>query len=86
MGMKHAIMELFPDKKVYGVGTHPSYLPSFIEEADQISDEVIENSLAVVVDVSDSYRVEDQRFLKPRRLFVSIIILNLLKLIFLSIE
>lgn len=68
MGMKHAIMELFPDKKVYGVGTHPSYLPSFIEEADQISDEVIENSLAVVVDVSDSYRVEDQRFLKAKKI------------------
>ena len=68
MGMKHAIMELFPDKKIYGVGTHPSYLPSFIEEADRIGDEVIENSLAVVVDVSDSYRVEDQRFLKAKKI------------------
>lgn len=61
MGMKHAIKEIFPDKKVYGVGTHPSYLPRFVEKADEVSDETIKNSLAVMVDLSDLDRVEDQR-------------------------
>lgn len=68
MGMKHAIMELFPGKKVYGVGTHPSFLPRFIEPADDISDDVIEKSLAVMVDLSDLDRVEDQRILKARKI------------------
>lgn len=68
MGMKHAIMELFPGKKVYGVGTHPKYLPKFIEPADEVDDEVIENSLAVMLDLSDLDRVEDQRILKAKKI------------------
>lgn len=68
MGMKHAINELFPDKKVYGVGTHPKFLPRFIEPADEVDDDVIENSLAVILDLSDLDRVEDQRILKAKKI------------------
>lgn len=61
MGMKEAIKCLFPKKEVYALGTHPEYLPSFIEPSDDVSDEIIKNSLAVLLDLSDFDRVEDQR-------------------------
>ena len=60
LGMKKALLTLFPDKKVYGVGTRPSNL-KFIEPSDDVSDDVIRNSLAVMVDLSGMARVEDQR-------------------------
>lgn len=60
LGMKSALKEMFPNKKVYALGTHPSYLPK-VEESDVIEDSVIEESLALMVDLSDLDRVEDQR-------------------------
>lgn len=61
MGMKHALKTLFPQKKIFAVGTHPTYLPRFIEPSDIVDDETIQNSLALMVDLSDLDRVEDQR-------------------------
>lgn len=61
MGLKMALKEIYPNKKVYGLGSHPSYLPSFIEDSDIICDEVISSSLAILVDLSDLNRVEDNR-------------------------
>lgn len=68
MGLKKELQYLFPNKKIYGVGTHPSYLPSMIEKSDDVLDEVIENSLAIMVDLSDLDRVEDQRILKAKEI------------------
>lgn len=68
MGLKKELQYLFPDKKVYGVGTHPSYLPTWIERSDEVEDDVIENSLAIMVDLSDLDRVEDQRILKAKEI------------------
>lgn len=61
MGLRAQLRQLFPNKKIYGVGTHPKYLPSYLEESDDVSDEIIKNSLAIMVDLSDLERVEDQR-------------------------
>lgn len=61
MGLKHALEEIYPEKRIYGVGTHPAYLPTFIEESDPVDDKTIAESLAVLVDLSDLARVEDQR-------------------------
>lgn len=61
-GLKAALRSYFPEKKIYGVGTIPKYLPiDYIGEHDQVDDEFIKNSLAVMVDLSDLDRVEDQR-------------------------
>lgn len=61
-GLKAALCAYFPEKRIYGVGTIPSYLPtSFIEPGDEVSDGVVKDSLAVMVDLSDLDRVEDQR-------------------------
>jgi len=61
MGMKKVLISLFPDKKVYALGSHPRYLPSFIEPSDVVDDQVISESLALMVDLSDLNRVEDSR-------------------------
>ncbi len=62
IGFKEAIKATFPDKKVYAVGTG---LPRFFEilsPMDIIEDEVIKNSLALVLDVANFERIEDQRY------------------------
>lgn len=66
LGLKEAIKATFPDKQVYALG---SGLPTFFERLaplDEVSDEVIEKSLAIVLDVANVERVEDQRFLKAK--------------------
>lgn len=60
LGLRNALRVLYPDKKVYGVGSRPSFL-KFIEESDDVSLETIKNSLCVMVDLSGMDRVEDQR-------------------------
>lgn len=68
MGLRSELRYLYPKKKIYGVGTHPSYLPKFVEPADDVSDDVIASSLAIMVDLSDLERVEDQRILKAKEI------------------
>ena len=69
IGLKEAIKSTFPTKQVFAVG---SGLPRFFDllgGMDQVSDEVIRNSLALVVDVANAPRVEDQRFLLAPTIF-----------------
>lgn len=61
MGMREAIKDLFPGKKAYAVGTHPCFLPSFVAPSDEVDEAIVSSSLAVMVDLSDLDRVEDQR-------------------------
>ena len=61
MGMKYALLDYFPDKKVYALGTHPAYLGRDLDPSDEVTDETIASSLALLVDLSDLKRVEDQR-------------------------
>lgn len=68
LGLKHALRELFPQKKVYGVGTHPSYLPEGLEKADEVDDGTVASSLAILVDLSDLARIEDQRILTAKEI------------------
>lgn len=62
LGLKNAILSVFKDKKVYALGSGYSRLFELMGELDQVDDEVIKNSLAIVVDTSNQDRVEDQRF------------------------
>lgn len=68
MGLKEELNFLFPDKKVYAVGTHPSYLPSFVKPSDEVDDTTIKSSLAIMVDLSDLDRVEDRRILDAKEI------------------
>lgn len=60
LGLRNALRVLFPSKKIYGVGSRPKFL-SFIENSDEVTEEMIKSSLCVLVDLSDMKRVEDQR-------------------------
>ena len=59
--LKQFIKENFPDKEVYVTGSGFSKALPYFGEMDIVSDEIISNSLGIVVDVSDLERIEDQR-------------------------
>ena len=61
MGLKEAILTNFPDKKVYCVGTGMPIFFDFIGGMDEVSDDIIKQSLGIIVDLNELYRVEDQR-------------------------
>lgn len=66
VGLKNLILENFPDKKVYALGTGlPKYF-SLIGEMDSCSDEDVSNSLAIICDTPNLIRVEDQRVMKAK--------------------
>ena len=60
-GLKHLLQKLFPEKEFYVLGTRPKNLPSFLEEGDHVEDELIKESLGILVDLSGLDRAEDQR-------------------------
>lgn len=62
LGLKRAILDAFPNKKVYAVGSGYPRLYSLVGELDKVDDEVIKSSLSIVVDTSNQERIEDQRY------------------------
>ncbi|MDR2827908.1 MAG: bifunctional oligoribonuclease/PAP phosphatase NrnA [Acholeplasmatales bacterium] len=60
-GLKNIIKTTFPDKKVY-VLTDKCLYVSFLGKTDILDDDVIKNSLAIVVDTGSIDRVSDLRF------------------------
>lgn len=61
IGLKEVILANYPHKKVYVTGTGcPRFFP-LIGKMDQVSDEIIKESLAILVDGNDLSRMEDQR-------------------------
>ncbi|MFW5888886.1 MAG: DHH family phosphoesterase [Bacillota bacterium] len=60
-GLKHIIRTTYPEKQVYVVGEETDYV-SFVGTPDEITDEVFEGALSIVVDTASADRVSDQRF------------------------
>ncbi len=61
IGLKEAILNNFPNKKVYAVGSGFKKMLDAISPMDKVDDEVITNSLGIVLDCSTLDRVEDKR-------------------------
>ena len=61
IGLRELIRLNYPDKKVYAVGSGLHRFFKLIGKMDEVSDEVIKNSLAVLLDGNDCSRMEDQR-------------------------
>lgn len=61
LGLKYTLLDHFPNKKIYALGTSGSReeLASYLDEVD---DETIQASLAIVLDTANSPRVDDARF------------------------
>lgn len=62
LGLKNAILDNYKDKKVYVLGTGLPQFFDLIGPMDEIEDDVISSSLAIVLDVANMARIEDQRF------------------------
>lgn len=61
VGLREIILALYPKKKVYITGTGCPRFFTILPKMDKVSDEVIENSLGLLVDANDLPRMEDQR-------------------------
>ena len=61
IGLRDVLRLNYPNKKVYAVGSGLRRYFDFISRMDVVDDEVIKNSLAVLVDGNDVSRMEDQR-------------------------
>lgn len=57
IGLRDAIRETFPDKKVYAVG-YPTSKFKYIGDLDRFTEEMYQNSLLIVTDTPDKKRVD----------------------------
>ena len=63
IGLKRMINKMFPKKKVYCLGEQSSHWGKIFDAMDEnVPHEEIRNSLAIVLDVADARRVDDDRF------------------------
>jgi len=61
IGLKESIKETFPDKQVFAVGDiNERY--RFIGEVDNISDDIYEGALVIVLDTAETELISDARF------------------------
>ena len=66
VGLKRTLQLKYPHKKIYITGTGcPSFF-KFLMPMDKVSDEVIANSLAILVDANDLGRMEDNRIFNAK--------------------
>ena len=63
IGLREILRANFPEKKVYAIGSGLPILFKRLAPMDEVSEDVIKESLAILVDVSCLRRVEDQRVL-----------------------
>ena len=63
IGMKHLILENFPEKTVYAVGDEPRFF-GFMDDSvmDEIPDSAYEGALAIILDCGASALVSDNRY------------------------
>ncbi len=63
LGIKHILMENFPEKKIYAVGDDPRFF-GFMDNSqmDEIPDSTYENALAIILDCGASSLISDSRW------------------------
>lgn len=61
IGLKDIILSTYPDKKVFAIGSGFFNLFKLLGKPDQVNDEIIKNSLIVLVDFNELSRSEDER-------------------------
>ena len=61
MALRRALQLHYPEKKVYAVGSGVHRFFKMLGKMDVVSEKVIEQSLAIIVDGNDIPRMEDQR-------------------------
>lgn len=66
LGLKQAILDNYPNKNVYALGSLDKQNPSIIDDMDIVDDALIEKSLAIITDTSNTARVDDKRFMMAK--------------------
>ena len=63
LGLKHLLLENYPDKNIYVVGDETKYF-SFMEDSvmDNIPDETYTGALAVILDCGSAHLISDHRY------------------------
>ena len=63
IGLKHILMENFPEKKIYAVGDDPRFF-GFMDDSkmDEIPDSTYENALAIILDCGAAALISDDRW------------------------
>ena len=61
IGLKLAICETFPNKKVFVVGEESKHL-NFVQKMDDIPDDIYKQALVIVVDSGAEYLISDKRY------------------------
>lgn len=61
IGLKMALKHFYPDKKIYAIGGGFNRIPTDFPGFDEVDDVTIRNSLAIVVDLANKERLNDQR-------------------------
>lgn len=63
IGLKHILLENFPDKKIIVVGDAPKFY-SFMDDSqmDDIPDESYRGALAIILDTSAKHLISDERY------------------------
>jgi len=62
------LKETYPHKNIYAMGKHVGVKPELFETPDDVEDSIIEESLAIILDTANAARVDDQRFVKAKRI------------------
>lgn len=68
IGLKHLISQNFENKKVYVVGDMNKF--DFLGQMDEINDDIIKNSLAIICDVATKRLVSDDRYALAKEIIV----------------
>lgn len=61
-GLKQWIMDTYPEKKVYALGTEAGSKLQYFPDIDEASDEDVSSSLAIILDTANAGRVDDDRW------------------------
>ena len=68
LGLKHLIMDNWPDKKVYAYGKEMLDNPAYLEPMDEVDEDTIRDSLVITVDTSTNARSDDRTFLLGKQI------------------
>lgn len=69
LGLKKVLEYNYPNKKIYAVGDYTEKY-RFIGDMDNVSDEIFEKSLVIVVDVAVTYMICDERYKLAKEVWV----------------
>lgn len=68
IGLREALRYYYPNKKIYAVGSGFSKRPIAFPAMDDIDDKTVSESLAIIVDLSTTDRLEDPRALNAKEI------------------